>query len=155
MASYNPYTNRPAVSDSPAPALGSKDPLFGFLPRKVTSEQTLKAMARPRYTRLPIISDLAIGERHQPLQQKASLCPVQEDPPGPQEAPCLLADGPVPQNGESLRHSPKSGEVRVPFRCPVPPASREHIADVPHRTKFSQNQIIVMVGETGSGKTTQ
>ncbi|KAL1942317.1 hypothetical protein VTO73DRAFT_6381 [Trametes versicolor] len=44
MASYNPYTNRPAVSDSPAPPLGSKDPLFGFLPRKVTSEQALKAM---------------------------------------------------------------------------------------------------------------
>ncbi|KAI0357049.1 P-loop containing nucleoside triphosphate hydrolase protein, partial [Trametes cingulata] len=35
------------------------------------------------------------------------------------------------------------------------PSTSERIANVPHRTKFSKNQIIVMVGETGSGKTTQ
>ena len=41
------------MSNSRAPAnLGKNDPLFGWLPRNVTSEQVLKAMVRPLSSRL-------------------------------------------------------------------------------------------------------
>ncbi|KAI0720860.1 hypothetical protein C8Q72DRAFT_861574 [Fomitopsis betulina] len=39
----NPYTNAPPVRSSKS--LGGKDPLYGWLPRHIKSEQVLKAMA--------------------------------------------------------------------------------------------------------------
>ena len=44
MSYDNPYTKAPPVAK--APTLGAKDPLIGFLPRKVTGEQVKKAMVR-------------------------------------------------------------------------------------------------------------
>ena len=44
MASENPYTRAPPLAKA---SLGAQDPLFGFLPRKVTGKQVLKAMVRP------------------------------------------------------------------------------------------------------------
>ncbi|EIW52885.1 pre-mRNA-splicing factor ATP-dependent RNA helicase PRP43 [Trametes versicolor FP-101664 SS1] len=102
MASYNPYTARPPVSDSPAPALGSKDPLFGFLPRKVTSEQALKAMESDTNP----FSKKPHSAQYKKILQDRKKLPV------------------FSQMDQFLK-------------------------------MFSQNQIIVMVGETGSGKTTQ
>ena len=42
MSYDNPYTKAPPVPKS----LGAKDPLYGFLPRKVTAKQVLAAMVR-------------------------------------------------------------------------------------------------------------
>ncbi|EIW52868.1 P-loop containing nucleoside triphosphate hydrolase protein [Trametes versicolor FP-101664 SS1] len=102
MASYNPYTNRPPISGTIAPKLGSKDPLFGFFPRRVTSQQVLKAM-------------------------ECDINPFSKKPHSAQYKKIL-------QDRKKL----------IVF---------QHMG---HFLKmFSQNQIIVMVGETGSGKTTQ
>ncbi|OJT09241.1 hypothetical protein TRAPUB_14316 [Trametes pubescens] len=92
MATYNPYTNRPAVSDSPAPALGREDPLFGFLPRK---ESDVNPFSKKPHS-----------AQYKKILQDRKKLPV------------------FSQMDQFLK-------------------------------MFSQNQIIVMVGETGSGKTTQ
>ncbi|KAI0631613.1 pre-mRNA-splicing factor ATP-dependent RNA helicase PRP43 [Trametes polyzona] len=99
---YNPYTSKPPISTSPAPSLGTKDPLHGFLPRKVTSRQVLKAM-------------------------EGDVNPFTKKPHSAQYKKILKDRKKLPvfsQMDEFLK-------------------------------MFSQNQIIVMVSETGSGKTTQ
>ncbi|KAJ8472369.1 hypothetical protein ONZ51_g8564 [Trametes cubensis] len=103
MASYNPYTSQPPVSSSPAPAnLGKNDPLFGWLPRNVTSEQVLKAM-------------------------EGDVNPFTKRPHSAQYKKIL----------EARKKLPVFGQMDDFLKI------------------FTKNQIIVMVGETGSGKTTQ
>ncbi|KAI0366453.1 P-loop containing nucleoside triphosphate hydrolase protein [Pilatotrama ljubarskyi] len=102
MATYNPYTDKPPVSNTPVPNLGNKDPLFGFLPRKVSSEQVLKAM-------------------------EGDVNPFTKRPHSPQYKKIL----------EARRKLPVFSQMDQFLKM------------------FSENQIIVMVGETGSGKTTQ
>ncbi|KAI8977852.1 pre-mRNA-splicing factor ATP-dependent RNA helicase PRP43 [Trametes punicea] len=100
--SYNPYTTRPPVSSSPVPTLGEKDPLFGFLPRKVTAEQVLKAM-------------------------EGDVNPFTKKPHSAQYKKIL----------DMRKKLPVFGQMDEFLKM------------------FSSHQIIVMVGETGSGKTTQ
>ncbi|KAI0653666.1 P-loop containing nucleoside triphosphate hydrolase protein [Cubamyces menziesii] len=103
MATYNPYTSQPPVSSSPAPAnLGKNDPLFGWLPRNVTSEQVLKAM-------------------------EGDVNPFTKRPHSAQYKKIL----------EARKKLPVFGQMDDFLKI------------------FTKNQIIVMVGETGSGKTTQ
>ncbi|KAH9895779.1 pre-mRNA-splicing factor ATP-dependent RNA helicase PRP43 [Cubamyces lactineus] len=103
MASYNPYTSQPPVSNSPAPAnLGKNDPLFGWLPRNVTSAQVLKAM-------------------------EGDVNPFTKKPHSAQYKKIL----------EARKKLPVFGQMEEFLKM------------------FTKNQIIVMVGETGSGKTTQ
>ncbi|CDO68562.1 hypothetical protein BN946_scf184998.g59 [Trametes cinnabarina] len=105
MATYNPYTSKPPVSSSPstpAPSLGKDDPLFGWVPRRVTAAQVLKAM-------------------------EGDVNPFTKRPHSPAYKKILDARKKLPvfaQMDDFLK-------------------------------MFSTNQIIVMVGETGSGKTTQ
>ncbi|KAI0739572.1 pre-mRNA-splicing factor ATP-dependent RNA helicase PRP43 [Daedaleopsis nitida] len=100
--SYNPYTSAPPIFRAPAQSLGEKDPLFGFLPRKVTAQQVQKAMENDfnPFTKSPLTG-----------QYKKIL--------------------------ESRKKLPVFGQMEEFLRM------------------FTENQIIVMVGETGSGKTTQ
>ncbi|KAL7278102.1 hypothetical protein ACG7TL_008072 [Trametes sanguinea] len=101
--SYNPYTNKPPVSSSPAPqALGKDDPLFGWLPRKVTAAQVLKAM-------------------------EGDVNPFTKRPHSAQYKKIL----------EARKKLPVFAQMEDFLKM------------------FTDNQIIVMVGETGSGKTTQ
>ncbi|KAI0325144.1 P-loop containing nucleoside triphosphate hydrolase protein [Cubamyces sp. BRFM 1775] len=103
MASYNPYTSQPPVSASAAPAkLGKDDPLFGWLPRNVTSEHVLKAM-------------------------EGDVNPFTKKPHSAQYKKIL----------EARKKLPVFGQMDEFLKM------------------FMKNQIIVMVGETGSGKTTQ
>ncbi|KAI0631615.1 pre-mRNA-splicing factor ATP-dependent RNA helicase PRP43 [Trametes polyzona] len=102
MAEYNPYTSKPPVSSSPAPSLGAQDPLYGFLPRSVTSQQVLKAM-------------------------EGDVNPFTKKPHSAQYKKIL----------EDRKKLPVFSQMDEFLKM------------------FSNNQIIVMVGETGSGKTTQ
>ncbi|KAI0740348.1 pre-mRNA-splicing factor ATP-dependent RNA helicase PRP43 [Earliella scabrosa] len=101
MASENPYTRAPPLAKA-APSLGAQDPLFGFLPRKVTGKQVLKAME----------------SEHNPFTKR---------PHTPQYKKIL----------ESRKKLPVFSQMDEFLKM------------------FTNNQIIVMVGETGSGKTTQ
>ncbi|KAH9848244.1 pre-mRNA-splicing factor ATP-dependent RNA helicase PRP43 [Lenzites betulinus] len=101
--SYNPYTSKPAVySGGPAPSLGNKDPLYGFLPRKVTADQATKAM-------------------------ESDINPFTKRPHSAQYTKIL----------------------RDRKKLPVFSLMKEFLE------VFSKNQVIIIVGETGSGKTTQ
>ncbi|KZT01300.1 P-loop containing nucleoside triphosphate hydrolase protein [Laetiporus sulphureus 93-53] len=101
--SENPYTKAPPLKGSAsAKPLADKEPLFGFLPRKVTSQQVQKAM-------------------------EGNINPFTKQPLTPQYKKIL--------------------EVRK--KLPVYAQMNEFLK------MFSDNQVIVMVGETGSGKTTQ
>ncbi|KAI0653665.1 pre-mRNA-splicing factor ATP-dependent RNA helicase PRP43 [Cubamyces menziesii] len=103
MAGYNPYTSRPPMSNSRAPAnLGKNDPLFGWLPRNVSSTQVLKAM-------------------------EGDVNPFTKRPHSAQYKKIL----------EARKKLPVFGQMDDFLKI------------------FTKNQIIVMVGETGSGKTTQ
>ncbi|KAI0667358.1 pre-mRNA-splicing factor ATP-dependent RNA helicase PRP43 [Trametes maxima] len=97
MESHNPYTNKP-----PVPTPNTSNPLHGFLPRKVTSEQVTSAM-------------------------EGDVNPFTSKP-----------------------HSPSYKKIlNDRKKLPVFAQMKEFLK------MFSENQIIVMVGETGSGKTTQ
>ncbi|KZT30283.1 P-loop containing nucleoside triphosphate hydrolase protein [Neolentinus lepideus HHB14362 ss-1] len=106
MATDNPYlahyNNKPGKSNMSSPAPGAKNPLFGFLPRKVNGKQVGKAL-------------------------ESDVNPFTNTPHTPQYKKIL--------------------EVRK--KLPVYSQMDEFYKI------FSENQIIVMVGETGSGKTTQ
>ncbi|KAI0325143.1 pre-mRNA-splicing factor ATP-dependent RNA helicase PRP43 [Cubamyces sp. BRFM 1775] len=102
MSSYNPYTSRPPLG-SPAPAkLGKGDPLFGWLPRSVTSQQVLKAM-------------------------EGAVNPFTKQPHSTQYKKIL-------ETRKKLHVFQQTDEFLK---------------------MFNKNQIMIMVGETGSGKTTQ
>ncbi|KAI0696959.1 P-loop containing nucleoside triphosphate hydrolase protein [Cerioporus squamosus] len=98
MSYDNPYTRAPPVPKS----LGTKDPLYGFLPRKVTGKQVTAAM-------------------------ESDINPFNKKPHSPQYKKIL----------ESRKKLPVFGQMDEFLKM------------------FTNNQIIVMVGETGSGKTTQ
>ncbi|EJF57706.1 P-loop containing nucleoside triphosphate hydrolase protein [Dichomitus squalens LYAD-421 SS1] len=93
MGVDNPYTN--------APPIGA-NPLHGFLPRKVTAEQVIRAM-------------------------ESDVNPFNKQPHKPQYKKIL----------EGRKKLPVFGQMAEFLKI------------------FTENQIIVMVGETGSGKTTQ
>ncbi|KAI0739564.1 pre-mRNA-splicing factor ATP-dependent RNA helicase PRP43 [Daedaleopsis nitida] len=99
---YNPYTSAPPIFRAPAQSLGEKDPLFGFLPRKVTAKQVQKAMENDFN---PFTKTLHTGQYKKILESRKKL-PV------------------FGQMDEFLK-------------------------------MFSEHQLIVLVGETGTGKTTQ
>ncbi|TFK85106.1 P-loop containing nucleoside triphosphate hydrolase protein [Polyporus arcularius HHB13444] len=98
MSSDNPYTRAPPVLKS----LGTKDPLYGFLPRRVTGKQVLAAMQN-------------------------NINPFNKRPHSPQYKKIL----------EARKKLPVFGQMDEFLKM------------------FTKNQIIVVVGETGSGKTTQ
>ncbi|TFK79631.1 P-loop containing nucleoside triphosphate hydrolase protein [Polyporus arcularius HHB13444] len=98
MSADNPYTRAPPVPKG----LGTKDPLYGFLPRKVTGKQVLAAM-------------------------ESDINPFNKRPHSPQYKKIL----------EARKKLPVFGQMDEFLKM------------------FTENQIIVMVGETGSGKTTQ
>ena len=93
MSFDNPYTKAPPVGK--AVSLGAKDPLFGFLPRKVTAKQVEKALVRVFALLSPFIRSFMplTGKRVQPLHQTAAHAAVQEDPGVPQETPCVRTNG--------------------------------------------------------------
>ncbi|KAI0808125.1 pre-mRNA-splicing factor ATP-dependent RNA helicase PRP43 [Fomes fomentarius] len=98
----NPYTRAPPVAGKQNANLGANNPLFGFLPRKVTAAQVQKAI-------------------------ESEFNPFTRKPHTPQYKKIL----------ESRKKLPVFGQMEEFLRM------------------FTDNQIIVMVGETGSGKTTQ
>ncbi|KAI0696986.1 P-loop containing nucleoside triphosphate hydrolase protein [Cerioporus squamosus] len=98
MSYDNPYTRAPPVPKS----LGTKDPLYGFLPRKVTGKQVLAAM-------------------------ESDINPFNKKPQSAQYKKIL----------EARKKLPVFGQMHEFLKM------------------FTNNRIIVIVGETGSGKTTQ
>ncbi|KAJ7156069.1 P-loop containing nucleoside triphosphate hydrolase protein [Mycena crocata] len=92
----------PSASGSNSTAVGVKEPLYGFLPRKVTGEQVVKALEH-------------------------DINPFTKQPHSAQYKKIL----------ESRKKLPVYAQMNDFFEM------------------FTNNQIIVMVGETGSGKTTQ
>ncbi|TFK51412.1 P-loop containing nucleoside triphosphate hydrolase protein [Heliocybe sulcata] len=108
MATDNPYlahyNSKPGRRDGypSSPAPGAKNPLFGFLPRKVSADQVRKAL-------------------------ESDTNPFTNTPHTPQYKKIL----------DARKKLPVYSQMNEFYRI------------------FSENQIIVMVGETGSGKTTQ
>jgi hypothetical protein len=47
MADSNPYLAHWNVGKKPEPSVATKDPLYGFVPRKVTADKVEKALVRP------------------------------------------------------------------------------------------------------------
>src|ERR1700685_1284152 len=95
----NPYLQHsPPHQHGAGPAGGSgsmaaaaKEPLYGVLPRKVTSGQGAKALVRIFHfilQRRPLIqwSILRIGTRHKPVHETTTFCTIQEDFGGSEEA---------------------------------------------------------------------
>ncbi|KAJ7285946.1 P-loop containing nucleoside triphosphate hydrolase protein [Mycena rebaudengoi] len=102
LAHLHPTQRGAGPSGSNSTAVGVKEPLYGFLPRKVTGEQARKALEH-------------------------DVNPFTKQPHSAQYRKIL----------ETRKKLPVYAQMDDFFKM------------------FSQNQIIVMVGETGSGKTTQ
>jgi len=90
------------VGNGPVGA-AAKEPLYGFLQRKVTSEQVSKAMVRI----LLCISNfnthqsiLPIGTWYKSLHETTTLCTIQEDTGRTEETACVRPDGRILQDGE-------------------------------------------------------
>jgi hypothetical protein len=89
----------PVTSNPPA-----KEPLFGFLPRKVKGEQVRNAMVCISIsldTTLRALTDkICLGARYKPIHQATLVSSVQKDTGITQETACVCTDGRVLQHGE-------------------------------------------------------
>lgn len=117
-----------------------KDPLFGFLPRKVTAKQVLTVMASPStrpVSAFPHTLMLQMGEVN-PFNKTSFSASYKRILDGRENLPVF---GQMHEFYEMVRRS--SLNAQKDFTHP-------HL-DI----QYSNNQIVIMVGETGSGKTTQ
>jgi hypothetical protein len=108
----NPYLQHLAPSQrgvglvaNGAAGAAAKEPLYGFLPRKVTSEQVSKAMVHILHYIIATYSTdtsihLRTGTRHEPVYKTTAFRSIQEDLGRTEETACVCADDRILQDGE-------------------------------------------------------
>ena len=105
MQKDNPPATYPGIGSKRNP----KEPLYGFMPRRVTADQVRSVLVRECPTRCDWKTDTTAGWGYQPIQQTTALCTIQENPSSQEKASCLRPDGRVLRNGECFAFDLRSG----------------------------------------------
>lgn len=108
--SDNPYTKAPPLKgSSPSKSTLVKEPLYGFLSRKVKAEQVQGALVSGLCGFLlagsHVCPPVYPGWRYQSIYEKAAFRSIQKDPRNAQKIARVRADGRVLQDGKCLSKS--------------------------------------------------
>src|SRR5712671_5018036 len=140
---------RPAPAVEPESSSSIRHPLFGFMLRQVTTKQVQGAMVRFLFALVYVVFLTSFQEGHEN--------PFTRLPHSSQYFKILEARKKLPVFAQ-MDEFYKMVSRAPPFVCKgaahqIAPEIKAYVTNSP--AKFTKHQIIVMVGETGSGKTTQ